>query len=80
MNTAYPDALPEGPDASPGDIVYIREVPLEALPDALRAQLDGTEQVWGVHTPDGECLALARDRRTAFFVARENAFEPVSAH
>jgi hypothetical protein len=76
MNTFHPDA----PDDTEGTIVYIREVSVTALPDALRAQLDGLDQVWGVHTPDGECLALARDRRTAFVVARENEMRPVSAH
>lgn len=68
---------PEHPENA---IVYIREIAVSDLPDAIRAQLGDAEQVWGVHTPEGECLALARDRRTAFFVARENEFAPVSAH
>jgi hypothetical protein len=71
---------PEIPDAAPDGIVYIREVPVTALPDALRAQMDGLRHVWGVHTPEGECLALAPDRRTAFVVARANELKPVSAH
>jgi hypothetical protein len=80
MNTPHPEGLPEGLDAPEGTIVYIREVPVAALPAALQVQLNGLDQVWGVHTPEGECLALARDRRTAFFVARENEFRHVSAH
>jgi hypothetical protein len=80
MNTPHQNGLPESLDTAEGAIVYIREVPVTALPDALRAQLGGADQVWGVHTQDGECLALARDRRTAFFVARENEYQPVSAH
>lgn len=76
MNTLHAEI----PEVTEDAIVYIREVPVDTLPDALRAQLDGLDQVWGVHTPEGECLALARDRRTAFVVARENEFQPVSAH
>lgn len=73
MDTPHPDRPESG-------IVYIREVPVEALPDAIRAQLPGVDQVWGVHTPEGECLALARDRSLAFVVARQNDLQPVSAH
>lgn len=77
MNTPHPDR-PEGPPEK--QIVYIRQVPAEALPEPIRAQIGAVDPVWGVHTPDGECLALARDRRLAFVVARQNALEPVSAH
>ena len=73
MNTPHPDR-PEG------GIVYIREVPVESLPDPIRAQLDGVAHVWGVHTPTGDCVALARDRAMAFVVARQNDLTPVSAH
>lgn len=69
--------VPETPETP---IVYIREVPVAALPDAIRAQLDGVAHVWGIHAPDGACLALARDRRSAFVVARQNEMAPVSAH
>lgn len=68
------------PEDTATPIVYIRELALAALPDAIRAQLGDATEVWGVLTPEGECLALARDRRTAFFVARENEYAPVSAH
>lgn len=73
MDTPHPDRPESG-------IVYIRQVPVAALPDAIRAQLPGVEQVWGVHSPDGACLALARDRTMAFVVARQNDLTPVSAH
>jgi hypothetical protein len=68
------------PNRPEGNIVYIREVPVAALPDEIRAQLPGVEQVWGVHAQDGACLALARDRALAFVVARQNDLVPVSAH
>ncbi len=73
MDTPHPDRPESG-------IVYIRKVPVAALPDAIRAQLPGVEQVWGVHSPDGACLALAPDRALAFVVARQNDLTPVSAH
>jgi hypothetical protein len=77
MNTPHPDR----PDSTPGkQIVYIREVAAETLPDEIRAQIGNAGSVWGVHTPEGECLALAIDRRLAFVVARQNELEPVSAH
>lgn len=77
MNTPHPDR-PEGP--ADKQIVYIRRVPVEALPDDIRARIGDAGPLWGVHTPDGACLALARDRQMAFVVARQNELEPVSAH
>jgi hypothetical protein len=77
MDTPHPDM--EHPEAA-GGIVYIREVPVTALPDAIRAQLGGVAQVWGLHTPEGACVALARDRAMAFVLARQNDLTPVSAH
>jgi hypothetical protein len=77
MNTPHPDR----PDSPPGkQIVYIREIAAESLPDEIRVQIGGAGSVWGVHTPAGECLALAPDRHLAFVVARQNELEPVSAH
>lgn len=77
MNTPHPEL-------SQGTIVYIREVPVATLPDgirdSIRAQFDGLAQVWGVHTAEGACLALARDRAMAFVLARQNDLTPVSAH
>lgn len=77
MNTPRPDRHDAGTDRQ---IVYIRAVPAEALPDEIRAQIGDVGPVWGVHSADGECLALAKDRRLAFVVARQNALDPVSAH
>ena len=73
MQTPYPD-LPEG------KIAYIRQIDPQTLPDTIRAQIPGGVEVWGVHSPEGECIALTQDRSTAFFVARENDLTPVSAH
>jgi len=73
MKTPYPD-LPES------RIAYIRQVPVAALPDEIRQQLPGVERVYGIHTEEGECLALARDRKMAFVLARQHDLAPVSAH
>lgn len=77
MNTPRPDRQDAGSDRQ---IVYIRAVPAEALPDEIRTRIGDDGPVWGVHSAEGECLALARDRHLAFVVARQNAMEPVSAH
>lgn len=77
MNTPRPDHHEGDADRQ---IVYIRAVPAEALPEEIRAQIGDANPVWGVHTAEGDCVALARDRRLAFAVARQNELEPVSAH
>jgi len=77
MNTPHPDR----PESPPGrQIAYIRQVPTDSLPDEVRARIGTAAAVWGVHTAEGECLALTRDRHLAFVVARQNALQPVSAH
>jgi hypothetical protein len=73
MDTPWKD-LPEG------RIAYIREVALDALPVEIRTRLEGARQVYGIHTEAGECVALTRDRRLAFVLARQNDLAPVSAH
>lgn len=73
MKTPYPD-MPES------RIAYVRQVPVDALPEEIRAQLPGVREVYGIHNEEGECLALARDRQMAFVLARQNDLAPVSAH
>lgn len=70
------DALPE----SERQIVYVRPVTVAELPEALRAQIGPVETVYAVHRPDGERLALVRDQRLAFALARQNDLAPVHAH
>jgi hypothetical protein len=61
-------------------IVYIRPVRTDTLPDEIRLQTGGIEELYAIHGPNGECLALVRDRAQAFTVARMNEYEPVSVH
>jgi hypothetical protein len=75
MNTKY-DFLPGGEDK----IVYVRPVKTEDLPEDLREQAQGVELLYAVHDSSGERLALVRDRKLAFVLARQNDLAPVSVH
>lgn len=75
MDVKY-DFLPEGG----ARIVYVRPVPVADLPEEIRAQAEGIETLYAVHSPDGERLALVRDRKLAFALARQNDLAPVNAH
>lgn len=61
-------------------IVYVRPVKVDELPEDVRAQLDGVKTLYAVHSTEGERLALVRDRKLAFFLARQNDMEPVTVH
>jgi len=61
-------------------IVYVRSVDVDDLPEEVRSVAEGRDHVYAVHAPDGERLALARDRNTAFLLARQNDFAPVTVH
>ena len=67
-------------DLTDSKIVYVREVAVQDLPDEVRQQVMGTNTVYAVHNADGERLALVRDRRMAFALARQNDFAPVTVH
>ena len=66
------------PDARP--IVYIRKVAVADLPDEVRARAQGLAALYVIGGENGEQLALVRDRKLAFLVARQNDFRPVSVH
>ena len=61
-------------------IVYVRAVNVADLPEDVREQAMGNETLYAVHTAEGERLALVRDRRLAFILARQNDMEPVAVH
>lgn len=61
-------------------IVYIRPVEVAGLPDDLQEQAMGARIVYALHDADGSRLALVRDRRLAFVLARENNMSAVSVH
>lgn len=61
-------------------IVYVREVAVADLPAEIRAQAMGLDTLYAVHDAGGERLALVKDRRLAFILARQNDMAPVSVH
>jgi hypothetical protein len=66
--------------ASGKGIVYVRPVKAEDLPPEVQTQLPGVTLVYAVHDVNGDQLALASDRKTAFALARRNDFAPVNVH
>jgi hypothetical protein len=74
------DVRYEGFPEEGAQIVYIRPVLVADLPEPIRAQAEGLETIYAVHRPDGERVALVRDRGLAFALARQNDLAPVSAH
>ena len=67
-------------DAGKERLVYIRPVVVSELPDEMQHQAEGQDHVYAVHSADGACLALVKDKKLAFDLARENDFAPVNVH
>lgn len=61
-------------------MVYVREVLVADLPDALREEIGDIETVFSVNRPDGARVALVRDRALAFTLARQHDLAPVNVH
>lgn len=78
MNSAYPIEKIQEKDERP--IVYVRPVIVEDLPDDIRQQAEGVEDLYAVHDADGQRLALVRGRELAFALARQNDLTPVNVH
>lgn len=76
MNTKFDFNRDETADR----LVYIRPIDVADLPDEMQEQAEGRDRVYGVHSADGLCLALVKDRKLAFALARQNDFAPVEVH
>lgn len=63
-----------------GNVVYVRRVSMDSLPDEVRQQAPGLDALYAVHGIDGERLALVAERGLAFRLARQNELTPVSVH
>lgn len=61
-------------------IVYVRPVKVDDLPHEMQEQVGDLTTLYAVHTAEGERLALVRDRKLAFLLARQNNMEPVTVH
>lgn len=70
------DFLPEGER----NIVYVRPIAVADLPEDVQEQAEGLKTLYALYRPDGERLALVRDRDMAFALARQNDLAPVSLH
>ncbi|SFA99046.1 hypothetical protein SAMN05421688_2158 [Poseidonocella pacifica] len=75
MHTDY--EIETGPEAK---IVYVRSVAVADLPEDVREQAMGLDRLYAVHNADGERLALVKDRKLAFILARQNDLAPVAVH
>ena len=75
MDTKHPlfDAISE-------NTVYVRPVDVIELPEEIREQVEGLDHIYAVHDADGQRLALVKDRKLAFFLARQNELAPVNVH
>ncbi len=67
-------------DADKDRLVYIKAVDVADLPEDVRDQAMGRDQIYAVHASDGARLALVKDRKLAFALARQNEFAPVNVH
>ncbi|MGX0974670.1 hypothetical protein ACSSVY_000366 [Roseovarius sp. MBR-51] len=61
-------------------IVYVRAVNVDDLPQDMREQVGDLTKIYAVHSEEGERLALVKDRKLAFQLARQNNMEPVTVH
>jgi len=75
-----PEFEPEDDTEDHGKIVYVRPVLTADLPEDVQEQIGDLETVFAVHNATGERLALVRDRKMAFVLARQNDFAPVNVH
>ena len=63
-----------------GQIVYVRSVKIDELPDEVRDRIDGLTELYALHSSDGERLALVKERELAFVLARQSDLLPVTVH
>jgi hypothetical protein len=68
------------PNEVSAPIVYVRPVQVADLPKEIRDQSHGIKTLYAVHDADGQRLALVRDRKLAFVLARQHDFAPVPVH
>lgn len=75
MNTPYDFDKLAG-----ADTVYVRPVEVADLPKDVQAEARGLDQLFAVHDASGQRLALVKDRKLAFMLARQNDLAPVNVH
>ncbi|MCK0150403.1 DUF1150 domain-containing protein [Marivita sp. S6314] len=67
-------------DSDRSNLVYVRPVEVADLPAEVQGELGNQKTIYAVHRADGERLALVKDRKLAFILARQNDLAPVTVH
>ncbi|WP_298434482.1 DUF1150 family protein [uncultured Jannaschia sp.] len=69
-------------NATTTGLVYVRKVEIGDLPSAVQqeARDGGLDEIYALHKPNGEQVALVGNRGLAFSLARQNDLNPVSVH
>jgi hypothetical protein len=67
-------------DEDQSKLVYVRSVAVADLPVDLQGEIGDQKTIYAVHRADGERLALVKDRKLAFLLARQHDFAPVTVH
>ena len=75
MNTPY-----DFKDTDTSNLVYVRPVEVKDLPEDVQDEIGNQKTIYAVHRADGERLALVKDRKLAFMLARQNDLAPVTVH
>lgn len=57
------------------NVVYLREVAMDDLPDEVQAQLESDRPIFAVYHEDGEQIALIESPSLAKDLAKEHDFE-----
>ena len=61
-------------------IVYVKTVNVADLPAKVRDEVGSVRKLYAVHAADGSQLALVKDRKLAFMLARQNDYSAVAVH
>ncbi len=62
------------------NLVYVKAVAVADLPKDVREQAGDMDEIYAVHSSDGEQIALVADKRLAFVLARQHDMSPVTVH
>lgn len=58
-------------------MVYVRSIKADDLPSDVQDGLHDQDDLYAVHNAEGERLAVIKDRKLAFVLAREHNYTPV---
>ena len=61
-------------------IVYLKPIDKDDVPPEVMKEAGNVENLWSVHNSAGEQLALIADLQTAYHLAREYRYSPMTVH